>query len=308
MPANVSNEFKALEEKIAKERDKKEKLKLLQELLKLAPSHKGAENLRANIRKRIAKLKEEIEREERKAKERKIAFKIEKQGIQVSIYGLTNSGKSLFLSLLTNAKPKVSEIPYTTTMPEIGMLKYNDVDFQLIEFPSLFLNLEDDKRWLSFALTTDLILIMANNIDAAKNVLQEIFDFNEEIKNKKILIIVNFQKEFKKEKINLNGREIKVVYCDILRDKENLKDEIYNALEIYRIYLKKPNERKPSEKPLVFLYKPKIEDVLEEIKMSKEKMIKAIVYGKSVKFSGQWVGLDHVLEDKDIVEFYFKYK
>jgi ribosome-interacting GTPase 1 len=303
MPVNADVEFRVVEEKISKTKDKREKLKLLQQLLALAPSHKGAENLRANIKKRIAKLKEEIEREEKK--KRGVSFKIEKQGVQICMYGLTNSGKSLLLSLLTNAKPNISEIPFTTQIPEIGMFKHNDVDFQLIEFPSLHLNLDYDKRWLSFALTTDLILILANSTEDAKNVLEEIFCFNEEIKNKRILVVLNFQQELKEERIEVDDRKIKVVHCDIIKHKEILKDKIYGALDIYRIYLKKPSQ-KPSEKPLVFLYKPSILDVLEKIKISKEKVIKAIVYGKSVKFDGQNVSLNHGLEDKDIVEFYFK--
>jgi len=304
MPANADVEFRVLEEKISKVKDKKEKLKLLQQLLALAPSHKGAENLRANIRKRIAKLKEEIKKEERK--KRGVSFKIEKQGIQVCIFGLANSGKSLLLNLLTNAKPKISEIPYTTSTPEIGMLKFEDVDFQLIEFPSLYLDLEEDKKWLSFSLTTDLIFILAKDLNDAKKILKEIFDFNEEVKNKKILVVVNFQKEFKKEEENFDGKNIKIIYCDIIKHKEEIKREIYESLNVYRIYLKKPGEKNPSEKPLVFLFQPSIEDVLEKIKISKEKMIRAIVYGKSVKFDGQSVSKNHKLNDKDIVEFYFK--
>lgn len=308
MPANVTAEFKALEEKIAKTKDKKEKLKLLEQLLALAPDHKGAENLRANIRQRIAKLKKEIEEAERKQKQIRKSYGIEKQGIQVCIYGLPNSGKSLLLNLLTNAKPKVSEWPHTTTMPEIGMLKHKDVDFQLIEFPSLYGLLEDDRQWLSYALTTDLILILALSEEDAIKVLDELKQFNKNIFDKPFLIIINEFNREKAERISIvfDAKNFNALVCDIKKHGDEIKESIFNSLTIYRIYLKKPNSKKPEERPVVFLYKPTIEDVLEEIRINKEKMIKAVVYGKSVKFNGQSVSINHSLLDGDIVEFYFR--
>ena len=308
MPANVTAEFQALEQKIAKTKDKREKLKLLEKLLSLAPSHKGAENLRANIRTRIAKLRKELEEAEKKKKQAKKSFGIGKQGIQVCIYALPNSGKSLLLSLLTNAKPKISEWPHTTFMPEIGMLKHKDVDFQLIEFPSLYGLLEDDKQWLSYALTTDLILVLALNESDAIKVLEELKQFNENVFDKPFLIIINEIAREKTERkvINFDGKNFGTLICDIKKHADEIKDAIFNSLTIYRIYLKKPNAKKPEEKPVVFLYRPTVEDVLEEIRMSKEKMIKAIVFGKSVKFDGQNVSIEHALLDGDVVEFYFK--
>ena len=44
--------------------------------------------------------------------------------MQVLIVGKTNSGKSLLLSALTNAKPQISEIKFTTKHPEIGIMNY----------------------------------------------------------------------------------------------------------------------------------------------------------------------------------------
>lgn len=316
MVVNASLEFLKAQKKYLEAKTDEEKLVALEEMLKFAPKHKGAEELRANLRARYAKLKAKIE--ERKLKEKLIkrgkGISIEKQGIQVCIYGLTNSGKSLLLNLITNAKPKVSDIPYTTTTPEMGMLNYNNVDFQLIEFPSLYLDLGEDRKWLSYSLTTDLILILAKKIEDANLIVEELFKFNETIKDKQILVIVNLieSKEIKKEKVMFETKDkklrkvINVISCDIAKNLEIIKEEIFSNLPIFRIYLKRPESKEPEKKPIVFLTSPSILDVLEKIKKSKEKFIKARVYGKSVKFNGQIVGLDHKLVDGDIVEFYFK--
>lgn len=332
MVTNVTAEYLKAEKKYLEAKTDEEKLKALEEMLRCVPKHKGTEVLIAQLKARYKKLKEKIE--ERKKWEKKVkkgkSFRIEKQGVQICIYGLTKAGKSLLLSLLTNAKPKISEHPFTTIMPEIGMMCYKDVDFQIVEFPSLYLILEDDRKWLSYTLTTDLILILARNLDDAKKVMDEIFAFSKQILQKDFLVIINKPNknvgnidnvenvgnigniEIKKEKHTFESSDkkirkvITIVYCDIKRDAEIIKNEIFNSLEIYRIYLKKPTAKKPEEKPVVFLHRPSIQELLEKIKISREKLGKAMVYGKSAKFEGQAVGIDHLLCDRDVVEFYFK--
>ncbi|MEM4648087.1 MAG: GTPase [Candidatus Pacearchaeota archaeon] len=316
MVVNASREFLEAQRKYLEAKTDEERLAALEEMLKFMPKHKGAESLRANLRARYAKLKAKLEekRIKQKALKKGKSISIEKQGIQVCIYGIANSGKSLLLSLLTNAKPRVSEIPYTTIMPEIGMLNYKEVDFQLIEFPSLYLNLFEDKQWLSYAITTDLILILARKIDDANLIVSELFDFNEKIKDKPILILINSigSNEIKREKFTFETKDKKIrkvidlISCDILKNKEIIKEIIFSLLPIFRIYLKKPESKEPERKPLVFLKSPTVTDIIDKIKKSKEKLIKVKVYGKSVKFNGQIVSLNHQLLDGDVVEFYFK--
>jgi len=94
--------------------------------------------------------------------------------------------------------------------------------------------------------------------------------------------------------------------CDITKSTDAIKDGIFNSLEIYRIYLKKPESKEHEKRPLVFLHSPAVYEILERLNMNKDRLIKAIVFGKSVKFNGQVVSIEHKLLDKDIVEFYFK--
>ena len=76
------------------------------------------------------------------------------------IIGFTNSGKSSLISLLTNAKPKISEAKYITTFPEIGIMGYKGTSIQLIEIPSLG-SAQYDK---GLANTADTILILITNL------------------------------------------------------------------------------------------------------------------------------------------------
>jgi hypothetical protein len=303
MPINASAEFNALQAIIARTKNKEEKLKLLIRLLALAPTHKGAEKLRSDIKSRIAKLKKEIEHKKEKRKKLMSHKGITKQGIQIAIYGKTNSGKSLLLSRMTNAKPRVADYEFTTTQPEVGMFNFNNIDFQFIELPALIFN-EHDRRWLAFLQTCDLVLILSCNIQDIRQIIDYIKNyFNIYGIKKKMIGIVNQQGTIEeKAKNNICG--VNYIICDINTcNIKIIKKFIFSGLKLYRIYLKPPNKKQPDEKPLVFIFQPTVQAVLDEL--HKTKMKNAKVYGSSSKFDGQSVSLNHLLNDKDIIDFYF---
>ena len=68
MPINASIEFDQAKEKYDNAETSSEKLAALQEMRSTAPSHKGAEHLRAEISGKISKLKKEMEKQKIQAK------------------------------------------------------------------------------------------------------------------------------------------------------------------------------------------------------------------------------------------------
>ena len=53
------------------------------------------------------------------------------------LVGLPNSGKSTLLSVLTQAKPKIANYPFTTLNPNLGVTKFKDIEFVLADIPGL---------------------------------------------------------------------------------------------------------------------------------------------------------------------------
>jgi hypothetical protein len=139
MPANLPAEAKKKWDEVAATRDPKEKIQLLQEFLALVPKHKGTEKLCKQTKRQIATLRREIEEK----KQKKVGtggpkFFFEKEGAaQVVILGPTKVGRSSLLASITNARVEISDYPFTTLEPALGMFPFEDIQFQMIEAPPL---------------------------------------------------------------------------------------------------------------------------------------------------------------------------
>lgn len=139
MPTNVTVEYAKAEKKFHESKTIEEQLSALQEMQRTAPSHKGAEKLRAEISRKIRKTREQLEKKEaqrKKASSKSIA--VRKEGIgQIAFVGVPNSGKSTLLRTLTNAEIEVAPYPFTTKEPTIGMMDYLNAKIQLVEVPPI---------------------------------------------------------------------------------------------------------------------------------------------------------------------------
>ena len=55
----------------------------------------------------------------------------------IGLVGLPNSGKSTLLSVLTNANPKIAGYPFTTRVPNIGVMRVYEQDVVIADIPGI---------------------------------------------------------------------------------------------------------------------------------------------------------------------------
>jgi ribosome-interacting GTPase 1 len=190
MPANLPAEAKQKYREASLARRPEEKIQKLQEFLSLFPKHKGTENLRAQVKRKISLLRKEIEeKKQKKAGTGGPKIFVEKEGdAQIVILGPTNVGRSSLLSLLTNSKVEISGYPYTTTEPTPGMFNYQDLQLQMVEAPALMEGSSEGGAWglqtLTSARNADALILM---VDLSQNTTEQLSLIIRELEKAKIL-------------------------------------------------------------------------------------------------------------------------
>lgn len=81
-----------------------------------------------------------------------------------------------------------------------------------------------------------------------------------------------------------------------------LKDAIYEKLDFIRIYMRPKGGETDYKEPLIVRNGSTILDVCNKLHRDLKKEFRfALVWGKSVKFGGQRVGINHKLQDEDVL-------
>ena len=302
MPINATVGYAIAERKFHAAQNTEEKILALEEMLREAPKHKGAENMLAQLKSRLAKLKKEQEKEKQKKKGGRKSVSVKKEGhAQVVLLGPANVGRSSLLTILTNAKPKIAEFPFTTQHPEIGTLEYGGLKIQMVELPATAIH---DAEMLSIARSSDLILLVVTSVNELREIIDSIQQRN--INNKKIVVINKADLHHKDINFLLNLKNSIAVSAKTLQNIEQLKEMIFQNLGLIRVYTKEPG-RKPDNEPVVMKKGSTIKDLAGKIRKDFVKRFEfAKVTGKSVKFAGQNCGLEYILEDGDMVELHIK--
>ncbi len=324
MPANLPPQYFEAEKRFRIAKSPEEKIEALEAMLAIMPKHKGTDKLRAELRRKIAKFSEEAEK--KAAPGRRGIHHIKKEGAgQIVIIGLPNVGKSQLLAAVTEASPEIADYPFTTKMPNPGMMDFENIQIQLVDTPPI--TDRGPPLWLTnllrnadlLAILIDLSLEPITQVEVVTRELRKLGigligseDGESQVRYWKKAVIVGNKSDLDNSSRNwtkLTERYQKQfplipIAAQNGAGLEEFKREVYKALDIIRVYTKTPGGKPDLTEPIVLKKDSVVEDAAEAIhKDFKAKLKYALVWG-SGKFDGQRAKRDHILQDGDIIEFH----
>lgn len=164
----------------------------------------------------------------------------------VGLVGFPNAGKSTLLSVLSAAKPEIADYPFTTLVPNLGVVAYRDhKSFVMADIPGIIEGASEGKglgiRFLRHIERNSMLLFMipADSEDIReefKILLGELQKYNPELLDKERLLAITKSDMLDEELIEEMKAEvpegIKTIFISSVAQKglDALKDEIWTCL------------------------------------------------------------------------------
>jgi GTP-binding protein len=164
----------------------------------------------------------------------------------VGLVGFPNAGKSTLISVLSNAKPKIADYPFTTLKPNLGMVAYRDYkSFVIADIPGIIQGASEGKglglRFLRHIERNAILLFMVPCTSESikkeyKILLNELKSYNPELLDKKRILAITkcdlmTEPELKKIQKKV-PTDVEVIFISSLTNQNlmPLKDKIWEFL------------------------------------------------------------------------------
>jgi ribosome-interacting GTPase 1 len=325
MPLNLPPEALEAQRRHRDAETLEDKVATLEEYISLIPKHKGTDHLRADLRRKLSKLKSAAQSRKKSGKQASI-YHIDREGIgQVVLVGQPNVGKSALVAALTNATPEVADYPFTTWTPTPGMMEVKHVQIQLIDTPPLN---EDfvEPEMLNLIRRADLILLV---VDLQGFPIQELEDSLAILERNRILPIQLSDQHYEGRRPTFVPMLVLAnkcddeqcdedfeVLCELLEGQwpilpvsattghnmEQMMQAVFEQLDVIRVFSKPPGKEPNYNAPFVLKKGGTVGDFAAKVHQDFAKNLKSARVWGSATHDGQLVGRDHVLHDQDVVE------
>jgi len=323
MPANLTPEYMAADKKFKAAATPRDKLAALEEMLATIPKHKGTEKMQADLKRRIAKLRNEVQQRKKGAARGKPFYQIDKEGAgQIVLIGGPNAGKSMLLAALTNAEPEVADYPFTTRAPQPGMCAYENVQFQMVDLPPIAP--EFAEGWLyGIIRTADAAVIVVDL--AADDLLSDTSAVLDQLGAANIRLVPGApdvpgeKRAFAvANKLDVHGAgdrlamlreflgQLPVLPVSAVAGTglDSLREQMFELLDVIRVYSKPPGKKVDLSAPFILRRGATVLDAADAIHKDFVAKLKYARLWGGETYQGQMVGRDHVLKDGDILELH----
>ncbi len=321
MPANLTPQYLEAELKFKQAKTTPEKIKALEVMMAVIPKHKGTERLRGQLKSRMAKLKEELQRRPTVGRAEQ-AYNIKREGAaQVVLLGPPNSGKSSLLSQITHASSEVGDYSFTTQKPIPGMTKFENLQIQLVDTPPVQLD-HIEPGFPNLIRNADALLLLVDltedPIFQMEIILGQLNEMRIKVLRKAPIppsetgwvslraLLVGNKCDVKNamgayQRLESHFRDSFPILPISAKEKMNfdeLKKEIYQILDIVRVYTKIPGKEPDLTEPVIL---KKGSTAIHKDFVAKLRYAK--IWG-SGKFDGQMVKRDYLVSEGDVIELH----
>ena len=164
----------------------------------------------------------------------------------VGLVGFPNAGKSTLLSVISAAKPKIANYPFTTLVPNLGIVSYRDNrSFVMADIPGIIEGASEGKglglRFLRHIERNSTLLFLvpadADDIESEYNILlKELETYNPELLDKDRLLAISksdmLDEELKTEVEKTLPKGVKTIFFSSVAQQGlmELKDLIWKQL------------------------------------------------------------------------------
>ena len=326
MPANLTPEYFKAEQWFRSAATNEEKILALERMLAVMPKHKGTDHLKADLRRKLSKLKDVAT--QKKVGKHVDIFHVPRSGAgQIVLLGAPNRGKSSILAAMTNAKVNVADFPFATSGPVPGMMAFEDVPIQLVDMPPITADYSAPGQVGTYR-NCDLIAIVIDLSADVGEQMQICLDFLESRSlligsetpahdqqgnalGKKAFCICTKSDIAKPNALQALKQSCKYPFAFVEistttgEGLEELSKSFFKLLGIIRIYAKPPGKPADMTEPFTLPVGSTVMDLAMAVhRQLAEKLRYAKIWGTGV-YDGQNAQRNHVLNDKDIIELHF---
>lgn len=331
MPANLTPQYHEAEQRFRAAKTPAEKIVCLEEMLRVIPKHKGTEKMRADMRRRLSKLKTETHKSG--GAHRGSGLQVDKEGAgQIVLLGAPNVGKSSLLRTLTKATPEVADYPFTTRKPMPGMVVFENVQIQLVDLPPL--SRDYMEPWMSqIPRNADALLLVVDLHDA--DVLEEVELLTDVLTEWKILPTARALTPEKRQELPSgivplpalllgnkfdmpDGKATWEVLQELYGERwsmlavstqtghhlDLLRQRLYTLLNVIRVYTKAPGKKPDLNAPFTLPQGSTVEEVAATVHKDFATRLKFARIWGTEKYDGQMVQRNYVVHDEDVIELH----
>lgn len=330
MALNLTPQFHAADARYRAAQAPEEKLAALEEMWRELPKHKASEKMQAELKKKLSAVRKAVQQGGKKATSKTDPFHIPKSGVgQVALLGTPNVGKSSIVGGLSHAQVKIAEHPFTTALPVPGMASYEDVQIQLVDTPPVTAE-HVPPGFAGLWRSADALLVVADL--ASDSVLEDVEVCLNHLAQRQVRLVdgpralpvepdaplevpgfvlgnkldmpaardnLEMLRELLAERVRLEA-----LCAHAPAELGRLPGMLFELLRMIRVYAKPPGKPPDLTDPFVLPYGADLHALAHKVFRGLEHQIKsARIWGSSVA-DGQQVHLDHVLQDKDVVELH----